>query len=268
MERTFSHKNNDFVKFLEHVGRESGKIIKKYFNTDVQVEQKEDATPVTIADRFAEETIRKLITKEFPAHGIIGEELGETDADAQYVWTIDPIDGTKSFVAGVPLFGTLIALVFRGEPVIGVIANPILDIFLFGDNEKSFLNGRPVACRQCASLAEAALCTTSPRDSLLPPLGRHFESLTKRVKLYRSWGDCFGYYLLARGSIDIMTDPVMKKWDSFPLIPIVRGAKGVITNWRGENPVLDPTNIVAASAGIHAEVIRILNQEAGENRPG
>jgi myo-inositol-1(or 4)-monophosphatase len=263
MKDTFSLDNKEFIKFLERLAKESGKIIKKYFNGDFQVELKQDATPVTIADRKAEEKIRELIMKAFPGHGIIGEEWGTFNDDAQYVWIIDPIDGTKSFVAGVPLFGTLIGLLKDGEPVSGVIANPVLDIFLCGDNTRSLCNGQPVACRDCRTISDAVLSTTSPLTSSRGPAGNNFRHLSEQVRLYRAWGDCFGYLLLARGRIDIMLDPVMNKWDSLPLIPVIRGAGGVITTWRGEDPVTDPTNIVAASPGLHRQVIEILNKGIG-----
>jgi fructose-1,6-bisphosphatase/inositol monophosphatase family enzyme len=162
MKNDFTVSNDAFLKFLELLARESGRIIRRYFGEELSVERKSDASPVTIADRQAEEVLRGLIGREFPDHGLIGEEFGETNADAEYVWIVDPIDGTKSFVAGVPLFGTLIGLLHKGEPLVGVIANPLLDIFLCGDNSRALLNGRPTACRPCPSLSEAVLSTTQP----------------------------------------------------------------------------------------------------------
>jgi len=255
----YSLQNKAFLSFLSRVARESGRLIASYFQGGYTVETKADATPVTIADRKAEELLRRLITKEFPDHGIVGEEFGEDRPEAEYVWILDPIDGTKSFIAGVPLFGTLVGLLYRGEPLIGLIANPILKTVLCGDNTRTLLNGTPVRCRDCASLSEAVLSTTSPLGSRRSPWGNGFAALTERVKLFRAWGDCFGYHLLASGKIDLMLDPVMNKWDSLPLIPVIRGAGGVITTWTGKDPVQDPTNIVAAVPGIHREVIATLS---------
>jgi histidinol phosphatase-like enzyme (inositol monophosphatase family) len=248
-----------FMKFLELLARESGRIIAKYYQTDIAVESKQDATPVTVADRLAEEKLRGLIGREFPDHGVVGEEFGESNPDAEHVWILDPIDGTKSFVAGVPLFGTLIGLLRKGEPVVGVIANPILGFFLCGDNRRALCNGRPAACRPCRSLSEATLSTTSPLSSARHLQGRNFARLTEQVKLYRAWGDCFGYYLLATGRIDVMLDPAMKPWDILPLIPVIRGAGGVITTWQGGDPVKDPTSAAAAGPDIHDAVIGLLN---------
>jgi histidinol phosphatase-like enzyme (inositol monophosphatase family) len=259
MQNKFSVTDTEFMSFLGRLADESGRIIAKYFNEDVTVEQKADATPVTVADRAAEEIIRGLIGRKYPEHGLIGEEYGETNPRAEYVWIIDPIDGTKSFVAGVPLFGTLIALLKNGAPLIGVVANPILGLFLCGDNQKTLLNGRPVRCRPCRSLNDAVLCTTSPLASARHPQGKNFARLTEQVKLYRAWGDCFGYYLLAAGRIDIMLDPFMKPWDILPLVPVIRGAGGVITTWAGGDPVQDPTSACAAGADIHDRVIGLLN---------
>ncbi|MBN2353618.1 MAG: histidinol-phosphatase [Spirochaetales bacterium] len=247
------------MKFLDLLATESGRVVARYYQTDVSVESKADATPVTVADRLAEEKLRALIGREFPDHGVIGEEFGETNADAEYVWIVDPIDGTKSFVAGVPLFGTLIGLLRGGEPLVGVIANPILGFTLCGDNRRALCNGRPASCRPCDSLSEAVLSTTSPLSSARHPQGKNFTRLTEQVKLYRGWGDCYGYYLLATGRVDIMLDPAMKPWDILPLIPVIRGAGGVITTWRGDDPVKDPTSAAASGPGVHDAVIGLLN---------
>jgi myo-inositol-1(or 4)-monophosphatase len=259
MPADFTLENKPFMRFIKELTQASGRIIARYFRGDFTVESKEDATPVTIADRRAEEAIRGLLEREFPGHGLIGEEYGEKNPEAEYVWIIDPIDGTKSFVAGVPLFGTLIGLLRRGEPLCGVIANPILDFVLCGDNQKTVLNGAAVTCRRCPSLRDAVLSTTSPLTSSRHPQGRNFNRLTEQVKLYRAWGDCYGYYLLATGRIDIMLDPVMKSWDSLPLVPVIRGAGGRVSTWQGGDPVADPTSLVATGPDIHDLVIGLLN---------
>lgn len=267
MAATFSLQNASFIKFLSLLAKESGKVIGKYFRENLQIELKTDATPVTIADRKAEEIIRTLVGREFPDHGIIGEELGEFKPDADHVWIIDPIDGTKSFIAGVPLFGTLIALLEKGRPLISVIANPVLDTFLCGDNTETRLNGTRVVASGCTAVSKAILSTTSPRTAGQLHNPANFHRLSETVGLYRAWGDCFGYHLLSCGRIDIMTDPIMNRWDSLPLIPVVRGSGGIITTWNGGDPVADPTSIVAAAPGVHAAVIEILNRsnQAGQD---
>jgi myo-inositol-1(or 4)-monophosphatase len=247
------------MDFIGTLIRESGRIIATYFRGDVTVESKQDATPVTVADRQAEEVIRGLIGREFPGHGLIGEEFGEANPDAEYVWIIDPIDGTKSFICGVPLFGTLIGLLHRGVPEFGVIANPILDFMLCGDNRRTVLNGKPATCRSCLSINDAVLSTTSPLTAARHKQGGNFGRLTEQVKLYRAWGDCYGYVLLATGRIDIMADPEMKSWDTLPLIPVIRGAGGRVSTWRGGDPAADPTSLVATGPDIHDQVVGLLN---------
>jgi myo-inositol-1(or 4)-monophosphatase len=248
----------ELTPFLKILAKESSAIIKKYFRADIKIENKADLSPVTIADKLTEEKMRELILKQFPTHGIIGEEFGNHNPDAEYVWVLDPIDGTKSFISGALSFGTLIALMKNGNPIIGVINHPILNEFLIGDNKSAYLNDKQVKIRNCKLLSEATLLTTDHLN-----LGQYqnkngFEKLIPQVKLYRNWGDCYGYYLLASGFADIMIDPIMSVWDSMALIPIINGAGGLITDYQG-NDAIKGSSIVAANPAIHNEVIRILN---------
>lgn len=250
---------NHFKQFARLLADESGKIIKQYFRNDVKIEDKSDQSPVTIADKKSEEIMREFIMKEFPAHGIVGEEFGSYNEDAEYKWILDPIDGTKSFICGTVTFGTLIALVKNGEPILGVINQPVLNEFLIGDNSKSELNGRKVKVRGCSKLTSAVLLTT---DHL--HIEKHqniygFETLMRSVKLYRMWGDCYGYYLVATGYADIMIDPIMNPWDLTALIPIIKGAGGTITDYFGGDAVKG-NSIVATSGTIHKAVIDMLNE--------
>lgn len=244
--------------FLQLLSNESAIIIKKYFRTSISVESKADFSPVTIADKLAEERMREIINNEFPLHGIIGEEFGNQNPDAEYVWVLDPIDGTKSFISGALSFGTLIALLKNGKPIIGVINHPILNEFLTGDNQDCFLNENKVKIRNCSSINQAALLTTDHLNIGSYQNQNKFNELVKKVKLYRNWGDCYGYYLLATGFADIMIDPIMSVWDSMALIPIINGAGGIITDYYGNDPVIG-NSIVASNKEIHSEVIRILN---------
>ncbi len=248
----------EFKLFAKHLAEISGNIIRNYFRTQIKIDSKADDSPVTIADKKAEESMREEIMKQFPGHGILGEEFGEHNSSSSYKWILDPIDGTKSFICGTVTFGTLIALVKDGEPILGVINQPILKEFLFGDNNSAELNDQKVKVRQCENFSDAVLLTTDYLDVKKYQNGNKFDELTGKVKLYRNWGDCFGYYLLATGFADIMVDPIMNIWDSMALIPVIKGAGGIITDYQGKDPVKG-NSIIAASPEIHNKVIQILN---------
>lgn len=245
--------------FLNLLANQSADVIKKYFRTSLNIESKSDFSPVTIADKLAEEKMRTIISKEFPSHGIIGEEFGSYNPDAEYVWVLDPIDGTKSFISGALSFGTLIALLKNGKPIIGVINHPILNEFLVGDNKTCLLNGIKVNFRECTSLHDATLLATDHLNIGKYQNQNKFDELIKMVKLYRNWGDCYGYYLLATGYADIMIDPIMSVWDSMALIPIINGAGGTITDYNGNDP-LKGNSIIASNKQIHKSVISLLSK--------
>jgi len=241
--------------FLTELAHASGELIRPYFcNPALQVETKGDATPVTAADRGAEELLRKLINAKFPAHGIIGEELGSERADAEFVWVLDPIDGTKSFITGVPLWGTLIALLHQGQPVLGCIHQPVLGQLMIGNGRETTLNGRPVRTRTTKLLAESTLLTSDPLN-LRKRMGAATTAFVSQAKLVRTWGDCYGYLLVAAGLADVMLDPMMNPWDIAALVPIIRGAGGVITDWQGHAPYPAESTVAAATPELHATVL-------------
>ena len=248
----------EFKKFSKYLSEASGKIIKKYFRNNFDIETKHDDSPVTIADKTAEEKLREIIMKEFPKHGILGEEFGKHNENAEYQWILDPIDGTKSFICGAVTFGTLIALTKNGKPILGVFHQPILDEFLIGDNTNTELNGNLVKVKDVKNLSEAVLLTTDhlafEEFQNLPK----FENLIRKVKLYRQWGDCYGYYLVASGFAQIMIDPIMSVWDTIALIPIINGAGGIITDYQGGNPI-EGESVIVATPNVHKEIINILN---------
>ncbi|MGE5429772.1 MAG: histidinol-phosphatase [Syntrophomonadaceae bacterium] len=248
----------ELKKFAQLLADKSGEIIRGYFRTQIQVESKGDLSPVTIADKKAEEIMREMIMREFPDHGILGEEFGSHNTGADYQWVLDPIDGTKSFICGTVTFGTLIALLKNGQPLLGVINQPVLNEFLIGDNSTSELNGQKVKVRECKKLSEAVLLTTDHLNIEKYQNISAFENLIHKVKLYRNWGDCYGYYLVSTGFADIMIDPEMSVWDSMALIPVLRGAGGMITDYQGNDPV-QGHSIIAAAPAIHNEVVRLLN---------
>ena len=248
----------ELTPFLKLLADNSSEIIRIYFRSPISVENKKDLSPVTIADKRTEELMRELIMKEFPDHGIIGEEFGNVNENAEYVWVLDPIDGTKSFISGALSFGTLIALLKNGKPIIGVINHPVLNEFLVGDNNVTKLNDQTVRVKKNGKLSEALLLATDHFDIGKYQDQKKFDKLAQAVRLYRNWGDCYGYYLLATGFADIMIDPVMSIWDSMALIPIINGAGGVITDYQGKDAVKG-SSIVATVPELHTEVINILN---------
>lgn len=246
---------SDFQKFARHLSDISSEVIRKHFRSKLSVEQKEDDSPVTIADKKAEELMREAILKEYPDHGIIGEEFNDHKGNSEFTWVLDPIDGTKSFICGSVNFGTLIALLKNGEPILGTFNQPILNEFLLGDNKAAFLNGSIVSVRNCENLSDAVLLTTDHLNIAKYQDADKFDSLIHKVKLYRGWGDCYGYYLLSTGFADIMIDPIMSFWDIAAVVPIVKGAGGMITDYLGKD-ALKGTSIVAASPQIHSQVIK------------
>jgi myo-inositol-1(or 4)-monophosphatase len=243
--------------FLETLARAAGDVILPYFQRpDLAVESKSDLTPVTAADRKAEQVMRALIEKHHPTHGILGEEYGEKNPGAEFVWVLDPIDGTKSFVAGVPLFGVLLGLLHEGRPLAGCIFQPVLEEICLGDGETTTLNGRQVRVRENVPLERALVLATDPAGVEVHQEFAPFEQLRQRAGLFRTWGDCYGYLMVAAGRADVMLDPVMNPWDLLPLIPVIRGAGGQITSWSGGDAV---DSAVAAAPGLHPEVISILS---------
>lgn len=245
--------------FLVELAEKSGDVIRPWFaSPELAVEDKSDRTPVTIADRGAEELMRRMIRQRYPGHGILGEELGPENTEAEFVWVLDPIDGTRAFAAATPLFGTLIALLHRNLPVLGAIHQPVLRQLLIGDGSRTTLNGRTVRVRATQQIEEATLLCSDVLSPAQYQNGPAFDALCRRVKLVRTWGDCYGYLLLATGWADLMCDPIMNPWDVAALIPVIRGAGGVITDWQGRDPV-SATSIVAAAPLLHAQVIAALN---------
>lgn len=254
-----SVRTKEFTEFICTLAETSGEIIKPYFvKADLAVELKEDQTLVTQADRQAEAAMRELIRSRYPQHGILGEEFGPENVSAEFVWTLDPIDGTFSFARGCPLFGTLIGLLHCGTPSLGAINNPLLNQLCIGNNSETTLNGRAVQLREIDHLSEAMLLTTDVES-----IGKYqkqdgFEKLFRQTRLFRTWGDCYGYLLVASGGADIMLDPIMNPWDILPLIPIINGANGVITTWSG-TAASNGNSCVVANKTLHPHVLEILN---------
>lgn len=248
-----------FVPFARLLAKKSAELILPYFHSDLKVEDKADHSPVTKADKMAEKLMREMISKNFPDHGIIGEEFGKANEKAEFVWVLDPIDGTKSFICGVPLFGTLIALLKDGLPILGVIHLPALkELYIGVKGEGTTLNGTKIKVRKTKELSEAVLLCTDHLDVINHQNEASFLKLAKQVKFYRNWGDCYMYTLLARGAVDIAIDPVMNYWDIQALIPVIEGAGGIITDYQG-HPASQATSTVASNPYLHSKVIQCLN---------
>ena len=253
----------DFTSFVDKLASASGDTILPFFRTALAVENKKAGgfDPVTAADRAAENAMRSLIRDNFPEHGILGEEYGSERTDAEYVWVLDPIDGTKSFIAGMVAWGTLIGLMRFGEPVYGMMHQPFTKERFTGDSGAAHYRGpfgnRDMHVRKCVSLSDALLFTTSPL--LMNAADRScFQKVENKVKLSRYGGDCYAYCMLAAGQIDLVIETEIKPHDIVPLIPIIVGAGGVITTWEN-GPAQGGGRIVAAGdARTHAAALDML----------
>jgi histidinol-phosphatase len=230
-----------------------------YFNAGVGVESKADATPVTIADREAEVVIRELIAKHFPDHAILGEEHGRSAGNPDYTWIVDPIDGTKSFIHGVPLYGTVVGCVVKGEPRVGAVYLPPLgDMMAAAEGLGATWNGRRARVSEVTNLGEATLLAGSITRAIRR--SDAYERLADQVKLNRGWGDVFGYMLVATGRAEIMLDPTISIWDIAGVAPIVREAGGFFGNWKGESTINGP-DACAIAGGVRDVVLDVLKTE-------
>ncbi len=253
----------DFSSFVEHLASASGDTILPFFRTALAIENKQVGgfDPVTAADRAAEQTMRALIRKQFPDHGILGEEYGSERTDAEYVWVLDPIDGTKSFITGMLAWGTLIGLMRFGEPVFGMMNQPFTRERFSGDGGAARYRGptgnRDLHVRGCTSIADALMFTTSPllmnRDDRAA-----FGQLEDKVKLSRYGGDCYAYCMLAAGLIDLIIETEIKPYDIVAVIPIIAGAGGIVTTWENGPAQSGGRIVVAGDKRVHQAALEIL----------
>ncbi len=256
----------DFVPLLHKLADASGDVIRPYFRK-VGFDDKEDATPVTIADRGAEEAIRALLKTERPQDGIFGEEFGSSNMDAEWSWVIDPIDGTKAFIRGMPVFATLIALTHNKKFVMGVIDQPILrERWIGGAGHPTTFNGAPVKTRNCTDVSQAVLNATAPGmfTGANEAFGKKFKPLEDASK-YSLWGgDAYAFGLLASGFIDIQIDTSLKLYDYAALVPVIEAAGGVITDWHGGELNFDSAQtqhgcvLATGNAGLHKQALALL----------
>jgi myo-inositol-1(or 4)-monophosphatase len=263
----------EFIPFMHELVGTAFAVIRHYFLGATAVITKADATPVTQADRGAEQAMRALIEARYPAHGLLGEEFGVKEAASaspRYRWVLDPVDGTRAFIANCFLFGTLIALErddgsgFR--PVLGTIAHPAAGLALVGHTRETRLyaadgSERVARVRACNRLGDATVLATTHWSTGEQSGGPAVEHVIRKAKLYRTWGDCFGYFAIATGGADVMLDPTLSYWDVAAIVPVVEGAGGRVTSWQGGDPIAQPS-LIAAGGALHDEVLRILADAA------
>jgi myo-inositol-1(or 4)-monophosphatase len=254
----------DFAGFVNDLADASGDAIRPYFRTSLSVEDKSHGRgfdPVTAADRAAEAAMRALISRNFPTHGVVGEEFNDEKTDAEYVWVLDPIDGTKSFISGMPAWGTLIGLLRFGDPVYGMMHQPFIGERFFGDGRTARYRGpvgeRLLAARPCAEIKDAILFTTSPL--LMNAVDRAaFAKVEGAVRLSRYGGDCYAYCMVAAGHIDLVIETEIKPHDIAALIPIITGAGGIVTTWEGERAEKGGRIIAAGDRRVHKAALELL----------
>lgn len=260
----------DFASFVDKLGEAASEAILPFFRTSVGTEDKSRGgrfDPVTEADRAAEVAMRRMIEAQFPSHGIVGEEFGSKHADADYVWVLDPIDGTKAFISGLPTWGVLIGLLHKGRPCYGMMVQPFTAERFVGDGTKAHWTGtglgaargrRRLATRKCPTLKEATLMTTSP---LLYPEDKleALRRLESEARLTRYGCDCYAFAMLAAGMVDCVVESGVQAYDVVALIPIIQGAGGIVTNWQGGDAAKGGDIIACGDQRLHDEALARLN---------
>ena len=243
------------------ISEAASRIPLKHFRLGVEVDTKADRSPVTIADRDTEDDLRRAIRDRFPAHGIFGEEFGRTDSEHPLTWIIDPIDGTKSFISGMPLFGLLLGVLRDGVPEVGIMRMPALGECFAGvsGGVAATMNGEPIRCRPMSRLDDATIYLNEA-NLLMTAEPDRFGRLMETGRLRRFAYDCYSYALLAMGHIDAVVDYDLKPYDYLPIVPIVEAAGGIITDWSGRRLGLasDGTLIAAGGPDIHAKLLKLL----------
>lgn len=255
--------SDPYRRFAEAVLQETRRIALAQFRQPLDIQTKADESPVTVADRAVEAHIRARIAAVFPEHGIYGEEHGQQNLGAQHVWVIDPIDGTRSFISGMPLWGTLLALLDAGRPVFGVIDAPALGERWIGTAEGCFAStgadaGAATRCTTsgCTALAAANVSATSP-DMFSGEEYAIFDTLSRRARFRRFGGDCYSYAMLAAGHIDAVVEAGLAPYDYLAVVPVIEGAGGVVTDWRGRPLGMgsDGRVLAAATEALHREML-------------
>lgn len=249
----------EFQVFAERLADEARQMSLSYFRKDLTIETKADESPVTVADRAIETLVRARLAETYPEHGVFGEEHGQDRIDAEYVWVIDPIDGTRSFVSGWPLWGTLFALLRNGAPVLGLIDVPMLRERWMATQQGCLMNGSS-ACHvsACKKLSDATVYATSP-DLFSEEELEIFNDLSRQATSRRFGGDCYSYAMLASGHIDAVVEAGLQPYDYLPIVPVVEAAGGVVTDWQGKGVGVRSGGriIAAATPELHDEILAI-----------
>ena len=260
----------EFVPFAHELIGAASATIRSYFMSGTAVSTKSDASPVTLADRRAEEQMRALIEQRYPRHGVIGEEHGSKKGE-HYRWVLDPVDGTRAFITNCFLFGTLIALERDDgsgyRPVLGVIAHPMPGLALVGHGDECTLHAadgstRSTRVRNCERLDQATVLATTHWSTGEQHNHEFTERIVRRARLYRTWGDCFGYFALATAGADLMLDPTLAHWDGAAIVPVIESAGGVVTSWSGGDPLAE-LSLIASAGALHDEVLHLLHPGQG-----
>lgn len=249
-----------YAAFAHTLADRARPLSRKWFRHPLAVDTKADESPVTQADREVESALREAIASQHPDHGIYGEEFGASRTEAEFVWSLDPIDGTRAFISGNPLWGTLLALLHRGRPVLGLIDIPMLDERWVGRAQTpAQLNGQACSTSDCADLTDAILYATSP-DIFSGVELAAFDNLAAKTRMRRFGGDCYSYGLLASGHVDLVVEAGLQPYDYLALMPVIEGAGGVMTDWTGQPLGLGSQGrvIAAATPALHREAMRAL----------
>lgn len=256
--------NRQQLEELRHaavtIARKAGDATRMYFAKEIAVERKKDASPVTEADRKAEQLMRELIAQSYPDHNIVGEEFGELQQGHPVTWILDPIDGTQSFIHGIPLYTTLIGITIDSEAHIGVIYAPATgEMCHAAIGLGAQYNGKPCRVRSCTNLSEATLLSTDITTIQSSGLMEPFSGLLHACRVHRTWGDAYGHMMVASGRADIMFDPVLNIWDAAPLLPILREAGGVFRDLDG-NETITGGNGISSNRELLPDISRTLNK--------
>lgn len=252
--------SDDLQKFANTLADASGAIIRRRFRQKINVEIKNDNSPVSDADRETESELRRLIGAACPDHGVIGEEYGQDRPDAEFVWVLDPIDGTKSFITGRPLFGTLIALCHHGKPVLGIIDHPALgERWIGAAGQPTRFNGNPVRVRTCSGIAAAAMFGSSPH-SKTPSNEAAFDRVRRAARQVLYSSDCYAYGLIACGFADLCIEFGIGIHDFLAVVPVIEGAGGIVTDWSGAPLTIKSGDkvIAAGDAAVHRAAMELL----------
>ena len=249
-----------FSRFAGELADVSAKAIAPYFRTQMNVEHKggERYDPVTVADRAAERAMRELIGERFPQHGIHGEEEGLRTGTSALTWVLDPIDGTRAFITGLPLWGTLIALNDGERPRIGVMNQPYTGERFLGTPEGAWLGAQPIRTQACAALAKARISCTTPQMFDSPAQLAAFNRVAQRARMVRYGGDCYAYCMLACGHIDAVIEAGLQAYDIQALMPIIEGAGGIVTAWHGGDAQHGGAVVACGDRELHAQIVALL----------